>query len=231
MVIHFAAQCQARTRDKLPSGLRVNRPTTTTQFGKYALQRKLAEGGMAEIFLAKQTGMEGFEKLVVVKRILPQLCSDDSFVKMFLNEARVAARLNHPNVVQIFDLGKLGEQYFIAMEYVHGEDLRSVIREATDADKRPSLGLACRVVANTLAGLHYAHTRVGADGKPLGLVHRDVSPQNVLITFEGAIKLVDFGIAKATRAIDAAQTQAGLLKGKYAYMSPEQARGQGVDAR
>ena len=228
MVIHFAAGCQG---DKLPSGPSVSRPPTTSQLGKYALQRKLAEGGMAEVFLAKQTGMEGFEKLVVVKRILPQLCSDDAFVKMFLNEARVAARLNHPNVVQIFDLGKLGEQYFIAMEYVHGEDLRDLIRVATDADKRPPLGLACRIVADTLAGLHYAHTRVGADGKPLGLVHRDVSPQNVLVTFEGSIKLCDFGIAKATRAIDAAQTQAGLLKGKYAYMSPEQARGQAVDAR
>jgi len=204
---------------------------STSQFGKYQLQRKLAEGGMAEVFLAKQTGMEGFEKLVVVKRILPQLCSDDAFVKMFLNEARVAARLNHTNVVQIFDLGKLGEQYFIAMEYVHGEDLRSLIREATDGDKRVPLGLACRIMADTLAGLHYAHTRVGADGKPLGLVHRDVSPQNVLVTYEGSVKLVDFGIAKATRAIDAAQTQAGLLKGKYAYMSPEQARGQPVDAR
>jgi len=212
-------------------GSRVTSSNTTSQFGKYALQRKLAEGGMAEVFLAKQTGMEGFEKLVVVKRILPQLCNDDSFVKMFLNEARVAARLNHPNVAQIFDLGKLGDQYFIAMEYVHGEDLRAVIREATDGDKRPPLGLACRIVADTLGGLHYAHTRVGADGKPLGLVHRDVSPQNVLVTYEGSVKLVDFGIAKATRAIDAAQTQAGLLKGKYAYMSPEQARGQPVDAR
>ncbi len=230
MVIHFAQKCQALGQgDKLPSGLSLS--STASQFGKYVLQRKLAEGGMAEVFLAKQTGMEGFEKLVVVKRILPQLCSDDSFVKMFLNEARVAARLNHPNVVQIFDLGKLGDQYFIAMEYVHGEDLRAVIREATDADKRPSIGLACRIIADTLASLHYAHTRVGADGKPLGLVHRDVSPQNVLVTYEGSIKLVDFGIAKATRAVNAAQTQAGLLKGKYAYMSPEQARGQPVDAR
>jgi serine/threonine protein kinase len=208
----------------------VNRGTTQ-QFGKYLLQRKLAEGGMAEVFLAKQTGMEGFEKLVVVKRILPQLSADDSFVKMFLNEARVAARLNHPNVAQIFDLGKLGEQYFIAMEYVHGEDLRAVIREATDADKRPPLALGCRIIADTLGGLHYAHTRVGSDGKPLGLVHRDVSPQNVIVTFEGALKLVDFGIAKATREVNAAQTQAGLLKGKYSYMSPEQARGQPVDAR
>jgi eukaryotic-like serine/threonine-protein kinase len=231
MVIHFEQKCQALGLSAtISSGSRVN-SSTTSQFGKYVLQRKLAEGGMAEVFLAKQTGMEGFEKLVVVKRILPQLCSDDSFVKMFLNEARVAARLYHPNVVQIFDLGKLGDQYFIAMEYVHGEDLRAVIREATDADKRPSIGLCCRIIADTLASLHYAHTRVGADGKPLGLVHRDVSPQNVLVTYEGSVKLVDFGIAKATRAVNAAQTQAGLLKGKYAYMSPEQARGQPVDAR
>src|SRR5262249_49071313 len=160
--------------------------STMQQFGKYVLQRKLAEGGMAEVFLAKQSGMEGFEKLVVVKRILPQLCSDESFVKMFLNEARVAARLNHPNVVQIFDLGKLGDQYFIAMEYVHGEDLRDIIRVLTDKGDRPSLALACRIIADTLAGLHYAHTRVGADGKPLGLVHRDVSPANVLVTYEGS---------------------------------------------
>jgi serine/threonine protein kinase len=201
------------------------------QFGKYVLQRKLAEGGMAELFLAKQEGMEGFEKLVVVKRILPQLCADDSFVRMFLNEARVAARLNHPNVVQIFDLGKLGEQFFIAMEYVHGEDLRAVIREATEHGARLPLGLCCRILADAMAGLHYAHTRAGADGKPLGLVHRDVSPQNVIVTYEGGVKIVDFGIAKATREANAAQTQAGLLKGKYAYMSPEQARGLPIDAR
>jgi serine/threonine protein kinase len=225
MVIHFARTCQGAT---IPTGQRV---ASTQQFGKYVLQRRLAEGGMAEVFLAKQTGMEGFEKLVVVKRILPQLCSDDSFVKMFLNEARVAARLNHPNVVQIFDLGKLGEQYFIAMEYVHGEDLRTLIKTADERKRRPNHGLACRVLADTLAGLHYAHTRVGADGKPLGLVHRDVSPQNVLVTYEGSVKLVDFGIAKATREVGAAQTQAGLLKGKYAYMAPEQARGQKLDAR
>ncbi|HEX4461427.1 MAG TPA: serine/threonine-protein kinase, partial [Polyangia bacterium] len=203
----------------------------STQFGKYVLQRKLAEGGMAELFLAKQEGMEGFEKLVVVKRILPQLCADDSFVRMFLNEARVAARLNHPNVVQIFDLGKLGEQFFIAMEYVHGEDLRAVIREATEHGARLPLGLCCRILADAMAGLHYAHTRAGADGKPLGLVHRDVSPQNVIVTYEGGVKIVDFGIAKATREANAAQTQAGLLKGKYAYMSPEQARGLPIDAR
>ncbi len=199
-------------------------------FGRYALLRKLAEGGMAELFIARQSGLEGFEKLCVVKRILPQLSKDESFVKMFLNEARVAARLNHGNIVQIWDLGKTEDRYFIAMEYVHGEDLREVMRVAEEKRLRPSPGLACRVVADTLAGLHYAHTRASADGKPLGLVHRDVSPQNVLVTYEGGVKLVDFGIAKATRA-SAEQTQAGLFKGKFSYMSPEQSKGRPLDAR
>jgi len=201
-----------------------------TPFGKYTLARKLAEGGMAEVYLARQGGLEGFEKLVVVKRILPSLSGDQAFVKMFLNEARVAARLNHPNVVQIFDLGKAEELYYIAMEFVHGEDLRELIRVADEGHLRPPHGLVCRVIADTLAGLHYAHTRASPDGKPLGLVHRDVSPQNILVTYEGGVKLVDFGIAKATQATNE-QTQAGLFKGKFAYMSPEQATGKPLDAR
>jgi serine/threonine-protein kinase len=201
-----------------------------TQFGKYLLLRKLAEGGMAELFLARQAGMEGFEKLVVVKRILPQLMSEPEFVKMFLNEARLAARLNHPNIVQIFELGQIDKLYFIAMEFIHGEDLRSLVVEANKITLKPTPGLVCRILADTLAGLHYAHTRVSPDGKPLGLVHRDVSPQNVLVTYEGSVKLVDFGIAKATRATSE-QTQAGLFKGKFSYMAPEQTRGQSLDAR
>jgi serine/threonine-protein kinase len=201
-----------------------------TVFGKYTLTRKLAEGGMAELFLARQGGMEGFEKLVVVKRILPQLSKDPAFINMFLNEARVAARLNHTNIAQIFDLGKADDLYYIAMEYVHGEDLRELIRVADESRFRPPLGLVCRMIADTLAGLHYAHTRATPDGKPLGLVHRDVSPQNVIITYEGGVKLVDFGIAKATQATNE-QTQAGLFKGKFAYMSPEQSTGRPLDAR
>jgi serine/threonine protein kinase len=201
-------------------------------FGKYQLQRKLAEGGMAEVFLGRQAGMEGFEKLIVLKRIRPELSSDPNFVNMFLNEARVAARLNHPNIVQIFELGKVDKQYFIAMEFIHGEDLRSLTRTADHAKKHLPAGLTCRIIADTLAGLHYAHTRSAADGKELGLVHRDVSPQNVLVTYEGGVKLVDFGIAKATRGgAVAEQTRAGLFKGKFAYMSPEQSRGQPLDAR
>jgi serine/threonine protein kinase len=200
-------------------------------FGKYQLQRKLAEGGMAEVFLGRQAGMEGFEKLIVLKRIRPEMSSDQNFINMFLNEARVAARLNHPNIVQIFELGKVDKQYFIAMEFIHGEDLRSLTRAADLQKKHLPPGLTCRIIADTLAGLHYAHTRSSADGKPLGLVHRDVSPQNVLVTFEGGVKLVDFGIAKATAARGTEQTRAGLFKGKFAYMSPEQSRGQPLDAR
>ncbi len=181
-----------------------------TQFGKYLLQRKLAEGGMAEVFLAKQAGLEGFEKLVVVKRILPHLLNEPEFVKMFVNEARLAARLNHPNIVQIFELGMIDQLYFIAMEFINGEDLRSLVVEANKLGVRPSPGIVCRVIADTLAGLHYAHTRASPEGKPLGLVHRDVSPQNVLVTYEGTLKIVDFGIATATRATSE-QTQAGLF--------------------
>ena len=186
---------------------------------------------MAEVFLGRQAGMEGFEKLVVLKRIRPELSSDQNFVNMFLNEARVAARLNHPNIVQIFELGKVDKQYFIAMEFIHGEDLRSLTRTADLAKHHPPPGMVCRIIADTLAGLHYAHTRSSPDGKPLGLVHRDVSPQNVLVTYEGGVKLVDFGIAKATRGGLVEQTRAGLFKGKFAYMSPEQSRGQPLDAR
>jgi serine/threonine-protein kinase len=201
-----------------------------TPFGKYSLLRKLAEGGMAEVFLARQAGLEGFEKLVVLKRILPALSKEENFLKMFLNEARVAARLNHPNVVQIWDLGKIEDLYFIAMEFVHGEDLREVFAVSDSLKRPPTPGLVCRILADTLAGLHYAHTRASPDGRPLGLVHRDVSPQNVLVTYEGSVKLVDFGIAKATGATSE-QTQAGLFKGKFAYMSPEQSRGKNLDAR
>ncbi|MSP63253.1 MAG: serine/threonine protein kinase [Myxococcales bacterium] len=201
------------------------------QFGKYLLQRKLAEGGMAEVFLAKQSGMEGFEKPVVVKRILPHLTGDPKFVEMFINEARVAARLTHPSIVQTLDLGKVDDQYFITMEFIHGEDLRTIAKVADQKRHRPALPLIVRIVADMLGGLHYAHTRAGPDGKQLGLVHRDISPQNILITYEGGIKVVDFGIAKATESASDQQTQAGLLKGKYAYMSPEQCRGKKLDAR
>jgi serine/threonine protein kinase len=202
---------------------------TFESYGEYQLLKKLASGGMATIFLARQAGIEGFEKLLVVKRILPHLAENDEFIKMFLDEARIAARLNHPNIVQIFNLGAQDDSYFIAMEYIHGEDVRRVFRRAEAAGKSLPVPLICRIIMDAAAGLDYAHHKNDPSGKPLGIVHRDVSPQNILVTFEGSVKVVDFGIAKA--ADQATVTKSGVLKGKYSYMSPEQAAGGKIDRR
>ncbi len=183
---------------------------------------------MAEIFLAMQSGVERFEKLVVLKRILPHLAENEEFVKMFLDEARIAARLNHPNIVQIFNLGSEANTYFIAMEYIHGEDLRKMSKHAEQQGKPIPLPLVCRIIIDAAAGLDYAHKKTDG-GRPLDIVHRDVSPQNILVTFEGGVKVVDFGIAKAVDQSHA--TRSGVLKGKYSYMSPEQAMGQTPDRR
>ncbi len=198
-------------------------------YGRYQLLKRIATGGMAQIYLARQTGLEGFEKLLVVKRILPHLAENQDFVRMFLDEARIAARLNHPNVVQIFDLGSQDGSYFIAMEYIHGEDVRRVWKRGANRGRTLPLPLVCRVMMDACAGLDYAHKKADAAGKPLGIVHRDISPQNILVTFEGGVKVVDFGIAKA--ADQATVTRSGVLKGKYSYMSPEQARGEKLDRR
>ncbi|HZH78938.1 MAG TPA: serine/threonine-protein kinase, partial [Archangium sp.] len=198
-------------------------------YGKYQLIKRLAMGGMAQIYLARQRGPEGVEKQVVVKRILPHLAENEDFVRMFLDEARIAARLNHPNIVQIFDLGAQDDSFFIAMEYIHGEDLRRVWKKADRAGTPIPVPLVCRIITEACAGLDYAHKRTDGNGKPLGIVHRDISPQNILLTFEGRVKVVDFGIAKA--ADQATVTRSGVLKGKYSYMSPEQAAGQRVDCR
>jgi serine/threonine protein kinase len=197
--------------------------------GKYELIRRLAIGGMAELHLARQSGVEGFEKTVVVKKLAPNHAKNESTVRMFLNEARIAARLSHPNVVQIYELGEEEGHYYIAMEYVHGRDLRGIQEEAASQEKPMPHGLVAHLIDCVCRALHHAHTLSTPDGRPMGLVHRDVSPQNVLLTFGGDVKLVDFGIAKATKF--AAETQAGLLHGKYAHMSPEQCRGEDLDAR
>ena len=196
---------------------------------RYEIIRKLATGGMAELFLAKQTGMEGFEKAVVLKRILAHLGQDDEFVSMFLDEARIAAKLSHPNVVEIFDLGHADDSYYIAMEYVSGRNMAAILRKAKDSGIGLPIEHICKIVSGVCDGLFYAHTRKDYDGKPLNIIHRDISPQNILVSFGGNVKLVDFGIAKASTQI--AQTRAGVLKGKYAYMSPEQVRGDKIDAR
>ncbi len=198
-------------------------------FGNYTLIKKLATGGMAEVWLAKQSGIEGFNRHVVVKRILPHLAEDPEFVQMFLNEAKIAARFNHPNIGQIFDLGETGGQFFIAMEFIHGEDLGRVMRRAWSTGQWIARHIALRVIADTCQGLYYAHTRNDEQGRPLRVVHRDISPQNILISFDGAVKVVDFGIAKASDQVS--NTKSGAIKGKFAYMAPEQAAGKPLDAR
>lgn len=200
-----------------------------SRFGKYLLLEKLGSGGMAELFLAKQTGLKGFEKVVAIKRILPHLTESSEFVNMFINEAKLAALLNHQNIVQIYDLGNVDEVYFIAMEYIMGRDLRTLAREAVDRKLPLSIGHMLLIVSRISAALDYAHRKKDLSGRDLNLVHRDISPQNILISYEGEIKLVDFGIAKA--ATGAQETRTGVLKGKLAYMSPEQAWGKPIDRR
>jgi tetratricopeptide (TPR) repeat protein len=199
------------------------------RFGEYVLLDKIAQGGMAELFLAKRRGVEGFEKVVAIKRILPELSWNRDFVAMFINEAKIAARLSHPNIVQIFDFGKIDNYYFIAMEYVHGENLRELLNRAAKRGVALSPELAASIAARACAGLDHAHRKTDETGKPLGIIHRDVSPQNVLVSYEGDVKVVDFGIAKAVA--ESPEATRGVLKGKLSYLSPEQVNGSSVDAR
>src|SRR4051812_45557952 len=199
------------------------------EYGKYQLLRKIGAGGMGQVYLARTAGSQGFEKLVVIKRILPHLVEDEEFLAMFFDEAKIAARLNHPNLVQIFDLGEANHSHYLAMEYVPGDDLRRVDVTSRKAQKPIPVGLVCRIIADAAAGLDYAHKAKDTQGKPLGLIHRDVSPQNILVGFDGAVKLIDFGVAKAAGRMQ--HTASGILKGKYPYMSPEQADGQEMDGR
>ena len=199
------------------------------QYGKYFLVKKLAEGGMAEIFLAKQMGVERFEKNVVVKRMLAHLSGVQDFVSMFLDEARLAATLAHPNVVQILDLGLEEGCYFIAMEYLAGEDFSTVIRSAAKRGKYVPLNVVLKVIADAAHGLNFAHEVTDGKGQQLNIVHRDVSPSNIFVTYNGQVKMLDFGIAKAESRVT--NTTAGVVKGKYQYMSPEQASSSPVDRR
>ncbi|NUP05205.1 MAG: serine/threonine protein kinase [Polyangiaceae bacterium] len=200
------------------------------QFGKYTLMRKLASGGMAELFLALHRSVAGFEKFVVIKRILPQMNQDRQFIDMLLHEARIAATLTHPNIVQTYDVGQVEGTYFIAMEHIEGEDIRTIIREMKKkALVEFPLEHALAIVIGLCAGIAYAHEKRGVDGKNLGIVHRDISPQNIVVTFSGDIKVVDFGVAKSLHASE--ESKGGHLKGKVPYMSPEQAEGQDIDFR
>ncbi|MBN2498599.1 MAG: serine/threonine protein kinase [Deltaproteobacteria bacterium] len=199
------------------------------RFGDYSLVERLAVGGMGEIWLAERKGISGFSKQVVVKTILECFVDDPELVEMFLEEGRIAAGLTHKNIAQTFDLGRVGSSYYIAMEYVKGRDLRQMLLANVKRRQFIPLNLILRVIAECCEGLYYAHTWRNPEGQMAGVIHRDISPQNVLLTFDGGVKIVDFGIAKAVHR--ASKTRSGVLKGKYAYMSPEQVRGEEIDQR
>ena len=197
------------------------------RLGRYTLLRSLGAGGMAELFLARADGIEGFAKLVALKRILPHKASNERFVRMLLNEARLVAGLDHPNIAQVHDIGLEHGEYFFAMEYVHGQDLAHILHRAPH--HRLHLENALHIAIGVCAGLHCAHSSRDASGRALDIVHRDVSPSNVLVSYQGAVKLVDFGVAKAATLVS--ETREGVIKGKYGYMSPEQCLGDALDRR
>jgi tRNA A-37 threonylcarbamoyl transferase component Bud32 len=197
------------------------------QFGKYALVSKIGTGGMAEVFLARTTVAQGLAKTLVIKKIHPAYAKSRQFVAMFVDEAKIALGLNHPNIVQVFDFGAVGDTYFLAMENVEGMDLLRLLQDCAKERRRVPYGLAAYIVQQLGKGLDYAHKKTDEFGEALAIVHRDISPQNVLVSWDGAVKIVDFGIARARHVTE----DEGVIKGKFAYMSPEQARGEPVDCR
>ncbi|HMG53168.1 MAG TPA: serine/threonine-protein kinase [Kofleriaceae bacterium] len=197
--------------------------------GRYQIVDRLAVGGMAELFKATLTGDHGFEKLVAIKKILPHLATDRSFVEMFIDEARITAQLDHRHIVQVFELGTDADTPYIAMQYVDGLDVLALLRECARSQIRLPPDLAALIARDVLDALDYAHHALDSSGRPLGIIHRDISPGNVLLSWRGDVKLTDFGIARAAERRH--KTEAGTLKGKYGYMSPEQVSGGEVDAR
>jgi|HubBroStandDraft_1064217.scaffolds.fasta_scaffold04206_9 serine/threonine protein kinase len=199
------------------------------EVGKYHLVAELARGGMGNVYLATTHGPAGFHKVVVLKELKPEFCQDEAYVTMFLDEARLAARLTHPNIVQTNEVGSEGGRHYMVMEFLDGRSLYRLVRHFANGSSLFPIGAHLRVIAEALLGLDYAHELHGFDGAPMGIVHRDVSPLNVVVTFDGQTKILDFGIAKA---VDSSfETSAGILKGRVAYMAPEQARGARVDRR
>ena len=199
------------------------------KFGRYILLDRINVGGMAEVFRGKSSGVEGFERLVALKRILPNIAADQDFIDMFIDEAKLAVQLQHANIAQVYDLGKHDDAYYIAMEYVSGVDLRSMWDRARNRNRLLPIAMSCHIMQKACEGLDAAHRKKDQDGNDISLVHRDVSPQNILISFEGEAKIIDFGIARAANKVS--KTQAGVLKGKFGYMSPEQVRGITLDNR
>ncbi len=200
-----------------------------TIFGKYLLLERINVGGMAEVFIAKAFGVEGFERILAIKKILPTMAEDEEFITMFIDEARISVQLNHANVVHIHELGKHAQSFYIAMEYVASRDLRTILEHYRKRKEIMPTAQAVFIASKMAEGLDYAHRKKDARGQELGIIHRDVSPQNILCSYEGEVKIIDFGIAKAANRSQ--KTQAGILKGKFGYMSPEQVRGLPIDRR
>jgi serine/threonine-protein kinase len=198
-------------------------------FGNYTLIRHLAMGGMGEVWLANQSGPAGFTRPVVIKRVLRSHNADGRFIELFLNEARLAARLTHPNIVQVIELGQQADEWFMAMEYIHGKTMRALQRTAQGKKERLPVPFVAAVASQALMGLHYAHRLTDENGVRLGVVHRDVSPDNLMVSFDGVVKVLDFGIAKASTAVSS--TVAGAVRGKASYVSPEHIRGEPLDGR
>ena len=198
-------------------------------FGNYSLLKLLARGGMGEIYLARTQSISNFEKYYAVKKLLKKFTKDPDVGARFIDEAKLGARLQHPNIVQVFDLGSVNDELYMATEFVDGFDLRRVLRFCHEKKKRIPLDIALFIVREILSGLSYAHRQLDADGNSIALIHRDISPQNVLVSFEGEVKIIDFGLAKSTQRSQ--ETQANVLLGNFGYMSPEQARGHKLDVR
>ncbi len=202
---------------------------TPSQFGPYRLLERIALGGMAEVFKAVEYGAEGFERIVAVKKILPHVAEDDEFITMFKDEAKIAVQLTHPNIAQIYRLDNEADSFYIALEYIAGRDLKTLFERARKANALLPLDMVCFTIMKVCEGLDYAHAKKDKYGRSLGIIHRDVSPPNILVAYEGQVKLIDFGVAKAAGRVS--KTQAGILKGKFGYMSPEQVRGMPLDRR
>ncbi len=216
--------------DDDPSGAAARASVAGRRLGRYELLLEMGSGGMATLYLARMAGPRRFEKLVAIKKIHDHLTSRQDFVDMFLDEAQISARIQHPNVVQLFDLGEADGSYFIAMEYVHGVNLAGLLRAVSGRGSgQYGWPQAAWIVAEAAAGLHAAHELLTTDGRPMNLVHRDVSPQNILVSYDGNVKVADFGIAFAAERIT--HTSSGVLKGKIPYMAPEQAAGEPLDRR
>jgi|GEM_PF-5457677 len=199
------------------------------RFGKYTLIKKIASGGMGEVFLAKQRGPEGFEKTLVIKRILNHHTDNPEYIEMFFAEAKLAARMSHSNIVQIYEMGQINQSYYIAMEFVNGRSMRDIIDRAKTLNKRIPADFVINLMARLVAGLGYAHSMTDGEGKPMHLIHRDINPHNVLVSYDGDPKIIDFGIAKSTMSRN--DTEEGTIKGKFVYMSPEQSAAEPMDKR